>query len=341
MDTGGGSNFGKATKTFEVYDVEDNPLKVYKTQIVNGKYKTTTEEICDEDIDKMVCRVMNNEVVAISTKEITEENVDDPELGESIVGQVSWSVNGEAYSCDELVSEQDCRDDRNTSRVLIPFKGRDGDFVSVVANMSNMSQNTNQKQEVMRMFRVTKPSVVITPQNDDIKRKVLGTYTTLRGKKYTDESETNFEIAENSTATLSAVLYPEFLNSDEYNISYEWYINGTLYDTQKTIQYAPSADSHISVKAIFSQDNETRRALRDVFGLLESQTIPESFTQTIQLDVIKDYTKEESEADVIATVSHNAPIYIIFLLKMTLAIAVMLLIPSLILGTEFSKENMK
>ncbi|PID52682.1 MAG: hypothetical protein CR972_00540 [Candidatus Moraniibacteriota bacterium] len=130
-------------------------------------------------------------------------------------------------------------------------------------------------------------------------------------------------------------MYPEFLNSEEYDVTYEWDVNGEKY-TGKNIQFAPSGNTIVRVKAVFSQNKMTRKALRDVFGLSQSETVPEVFEQTIQIDLIESEELAKGISGLIATVSYNAPSYIIFLLKMTLAISIMLFIPSLLLG--FGKE---
>ena len=329
--SGGGSNFGQSTTTLSVYDIEDNPLKVYKTEIDNGQYQTTTNQICDEDIDRVVCRVMNNEVVTITAEEIIEASVDEIDE-DGIVGQISWTIDGKPYSCDESVSEQDCRDNYNTSRIVVPFEGRDGDFVSVTVNMSDVSSDTNQKKQVTRMFRITEPSVMITPQGNTVNRKVLGVYKNLRKKEYLDESETDFEIEEGETAVFSAMLYPEFLNTNTDGITYEWYIDGELYDTEKTIYYVPDSDTSISVKASIAKDKTARKALRDVFGVSQSETVPTTFNQTIQLNIKESTAVAQGVGGFFATAQHNAPEYILFLLKITFAICIMLFIPSLVLG---------
>ena len=323
--SGGGSNFGQSTTTLSVYDIEDNPLKVYKTEIVDEtKYQATSAMLCDEGIDKTVCRVMDNEVIAIKAEEFTSgTDVED--------GMISWLVDGREYTCDESISS-DCSNESNTDTIIIPFTGSDGDFVSVTANMSNISNEKNQKQQVTRVFRITEPSVMITPQGNTVNRKVLGVYTDLDDDTYEDESETDFEIEEGETAVFSAMLYPEFLNTNTDGITYEWYIDGELYDTEKTIYYVPDSDTSISVKVKRELSLDERLALEEGLGITQSQTIPETFNQTIQLNVKENTTVAKGVGGFFATAQHNAPEYILFLLKITFAICIMLFVPSLVLG---------
>ena len=323
--SGGGSNFGQSTTTLSVYDIEDNPLKVYKTEIVDEtKYQATSAMLCDEGIDKTVCRVMDNEVIAIKAEEFTSgTDVED--------GMISWLVDGREYTCDESISS-DCSNESNTDTIIIPFTGSDGDFVSVTANMSNISNEKNQKQQVTRVFRITEPSVMITPQGNAVNRKVLGVYTGFLESEYLDESETDFEIEEGETAVFSAMLYPEFLNTNTDGITYEWYIDGELYDTEKTIYYVPDSDTSISVKVKRELSLDERLALEEGLGITQSQTIPETFNQTIQLNVKENTTVAKGVGGFFATAQHNAPEYILFLLKITFAICIMLFVPSLVLG---------
>ena len=323
--SGGGSNFGQSTTTLSVYDIEDNPLKVYKTEIVDEtKYQATSAMLCDEGIDKTVCRVMDNEVIAIKAEEFTSgTDVED--------GMISWLVDGREYTCDESISS-DCSNESNTDTIIIPFTGSDGDFVSVTANMSNISNEKNQKQQVTRVFRITEPSVMITPQGNTVNRKVLGVYTDLDDDTYEDESETDFEIEEGETAVFSAMLYPEFLNTNTDGITYEWYIDGELYDTEKTIYYVPDSDTSISVKVSLNLDEYDRWVQNQVFGVARSDTAAETFNQTIQLNVKENTTVAKGVGGFFATAQHNAPEYILFLLKITFAICIMLFVPSLVLG---------
>jgi hypothetical protein len=323
--TGGGSNFGQSKTTFEIFNIADNPLKAHKTQVTSGsQYQNTNEEICTEGLDKTICRVMNNEVIAITATEMEGSAVGSE-------GNISWTVNGQTYTCDEKISN-DCNSTHNTNIIYIPIKGRDGDLITVTALSHGVNKDQNRQQQVTRVFRITEPSVAIVPQGNTVSRKVLGVYRNLKREEFLDESANIFEITEGTTATLSADLYPKFLNDAQDTISYEWYINGTLYDTTKTIQYAPESDTVVSVKAQIAQDKQTRRALRDAFNITQSQTIPTNFTHTIELTTKQDTTLTQGVQGFFATVTTNAPEYIIFLLKITFALAVMLFIPSLVLG---------
>jgi hypothetical protein len=323
--TGGGSNFGQSKTTFEIFNIADNPLKAHKTQVTSGsQYQNTNEEICTEGLDKTICRVMNNEVIAITATEMEGSAVGSE-------GNISWTVNGQTYTCDEKISN-DCNSTHNTNIIYIPIKGRDGDLITVTALSHGVNKDQNRQQQVTRVFRITEPSVAIVPQGNTVSRKVLGVYQGFNNQEFLDESANIFEITEGTTATLSADLYPKFLNDAQDTISYEWYINGTLYDTTKTIQYAPESDTVVSVKAQIAQDKQTRRALRDAFNITQSQTIPTNFTHTIELTTKQDTTLTQGVQGFFATVTTNAPEYIIFLLKITFALAVMLFIPSLVLG---------
>jgi hypothetical protein len=329
--TGGGSNFGQSKTTFEIFNIADNPLKAHKTQVTSGsQYQNTNEEICTEGLDKTICRVMNNEVIAITATEMEGSAVGSE-------GNISWTVNGQTYTCDEKISN-DCNSTHNTNIIYIPIKGRDGDLITVTALSHGVNKDQNRQQQVTRVFRITEPSVAIVPQGNTVSRKVLGVYTDLDDNEFLDESANIFEITEGTTATLSADLYPKFLNDAQDTISYEWYINGTLYDTTKTIQYAPESDTVVSVRAQKHMSEDERWTLNQVYGAARSSTAPSSFTHTIELTTKQDTTLTQGVQGFFATVTTNAPEYIIFLLKITFALAVMLFIPSLVLGVG-KQEN--
>jgi hypothetical protein len=329
--TGGGSNFGQSKTTFEIFNIADNPLKAHKTQVTSGsQYQNTNEEICTEGLDKTICRVMNNEVIAITATEMEGSAVGSE-------GNISWTVNGQTYTCDEKISN-DCNSTHNTNIIYIPIKGRDGDLITVTALSHGVNKDQNRQQQVTRVFRITEPSVAIVPQGNTVSRKVLGVYQGFNNQEFLDESANIFEITEGTTATLSADLYPKFLNDAQDTISYEWYINGTLYDTTKTIQYAPESDTVVSVRVRREDSLDDRLALEEKFNITQSQTIPTNFTHTIELTTKQDTTLTQGVQGFFATVTTNAPEYIIFLLKITFALAVMLFIPSLVLGVG-KQEN--
>ena len=334
--SGGGSNFGKNTTEFKIFNVKDNPIKVYKTKVVDTtKFKKTDEEICVDGLDKTICRVLNNEVIAV----VATCSNDNSNCKNGVYNgeMISWKVNGKNYTCDESISP-DCSDQTNTGVLLLPTNGLGGDTITVTAQISDVDKDKNQSQSIMRVFKVTDPELLITPVVG-ASWKVLGVYEDLDDNKFLDESKTTLETIKGKTVTLKAQIYPSFVNKQK-NLKYEWFVDGELYDTDNVISFVPDKDVSVSVKVVQDIGLDQRLALEEGMGITQSQTTPQTFTANVKIDVNKDPQAQTAGIKgFFATVSHNASEYLLFLLKMTLIIGIMLFIPSLVIGFGVQEEN--
>ena len=323
---GGGSNFGQSETQFHIYNVEDNPLKTYKTQTTNEtQFQKTNTQICDEGIDKTVCRVMNNEVIAIEAEGAQP-------------GMVSWKINNKPYHCDATVS-QDCTvDGKGSNTIIFPVNGIDGDMITVTATINDVTSEKNQAQTITRVYRVTDPQVTIIPVAGATP-KVLGVYEDLDDNQFLDESTSTLEAIAGDTVTLKADLYPGFLNNNTDTTTYEWFVNGESYTKGPTLSFVPEGQyTTVAVKAIRDIGLDERLALEEGLGITQQQTIPETLTSSIQIETKENTAVATNGTNAFfATVAHNTPEYLLFLLKMTLVVGIMLFIPSLVLGV--GREN--
>jgi hypothetical protein len=327
---GGGSNFGQNTTTFKIFNVADNPIKVYKTKVVQTtKFQKTNTEICADGLDKTICRVLNNEVIAVVA------TCDDNSQANCTNGiyngeMISWKVNGRNYTCDESVSP-DCSNQSNTGILLLPTNGLGGDAISITAQISDVNKDINQSQSIMRMFKVTEPELFIVPVAG-ASWKVLGMYRNLRKEEFLDESTSALETIEGETITLKADIYPSFVNKQQ-NLKYEWFINGELYDTSEIMSFVPDGDVSVSVKMIKEMGMDDRWAHNQAFGATLNDTGATVITTSVKITTNKDpQTQTAGIKGFFATTQHNAPEYFLFLLKMTLIVGIMLFIPSLVIG---------
>ena len=93
------------------------------------------------------------------------------------------------------------------------------------------------------------------------------------------------------------------------------------------------------MKATRSLEKKDRKALRDSFGIEQFQTTPQTFTANVRINVNKYPQAQAGIKGFFATVQHNAPEYLLFLLKMTLIVGIMLFIPSLVIGFGALREQ--
>ena len=263
---------------------------------------------------------MNNEVIALT---IPDTNIED--------GMISWEVNGKPYTCDTKVSK-DCDDTKNTKTIIFPMTGRDGDTIAIAAHMSAIDQGTNQTRQIMRVFRITDPEVTIRPLSGAVP-KVLGTYHGFNDQQFLDESTTSLN-ATDTTVTLSAELYPSFLN-DQEGTTYEWTVNGYPIDSanQKQIDISPDGLTTVGVRVTQKKEKADRRALRDAFGIQQADSMPTAFTHEVEINTeTLETLAQGNNTGFFATVAHNTPEYLLFILKITLLMSIMLFIPSVVLG---------
>ena len=89
----------------------------------------------------------------------------------------------------------------------------------------------------------------------------------------------------------------------------------------------------MTVEVTQALKNEDRKALKEVFNAGMKDTQAQSYKKTVQIEFDKEELIAQSGvAGFFATASHNAPEYLIFILKMTMLMGIMLLIPSLVLS---------
>ncbi|EKD67432.1 MAG: hypothetical protein ACD_48C00411G0002, partial [uncultured bacterium] len=317
---GGGSNFGQTTNTFTVYNAKDNPLKTYKTQVSGTQFTTTSEEICTDGLDYTICRVMNNEVIAIKAPENAEN------------GMVSWQVNGQNYACDATISAE-CVDGKTTTgTIIVPMTGRSGDMITVAAHVNTVDKETNQSAQLMRTYRITDPEVTIEPVSG-ASWKVLGTYRWFHGQEFSDESSKVLIAQEGQTVTLVANLYPGFLNEQEDAATYAWTINGKEYSTDKTVQFVPEGTTTVNVVATREINMDDRWAQNQALNIEFEDTAPTTFSASVHITIDEtSLTKNKGITGFFASVSHNTPFYLLFVLKMALIMSIMLFVPSLVLN---------
>ena len=313
---GGGSNFGQNTYTFHAYNAKDTMLQAKTTKASTNNTFEPADTICTEDIDNTLCRVMNNEVIAVTVPSGKE-------------GMVSWTVNNQPYSCDASISSL-CSNTQNTNTIIVPMRGNEGDHITIAAHIQDVDKDTNRKADLSRTFRITSPSVTIYPTSGAV-LKVVGTYEDLDDQTFLEESKNTIQ-ATGSTVTLAARLYPAFLGKRP-NTTYAWTVDGKPYGDTATISIAPENITKVAVRVVQEPSMDDRWAMNQTFGSSLQSTAPTTFTHAVTV-LQSDYASIAASPSegFFATVSANAPSYFLFILKMTVLMAVMLITPTVLLG---------
>ena len=316
---GGGSNFGQNTHTFTVFNAKELLLQAQTTQATGTTFEPAGQAICTEDIDNALCRVMPNEVIAITVPGSKAQN-----------GKVSWTVNNQPYTCDASISNA-CANDQNTKTIIVPMRGQEGEHITVAAHIQDITTDTNHKADIARTFRITAPSVSIVPMSGGV-AKVVGVDRNTKKEQFIRESDTAIT-ATSPTVTLGAKLYPTFLNTPDDTIHYAWTVDGKDYGNTATISIAPEQLTNVAVRVTRGQSYEDRDVLSTVFGVAPQASVPTTFTATTTVTAQDTSTlASASQNGFFATAAANAPAYFLFILKMTLLMAVMLIVPSAMLS---------
>ncbi len=324
---GGGSNFGQTTQTFKIFNIENNPLQAHKTEIDGTLFDKTGIEICDSVEDIRTCKVMDNEVIALTAT---------TDVGSDIEGMVSWKVNGKKYSCDQSISSACSTNGKDSGTIVIPMTGIAGKTFTVEATVNDVSQDTNDSYTMSRDFEIVDLGVGIVPVGDDVWYKKLPERKSLETESglTQDESTTTLETAIGNTISLEANLTPSFLNNTtaESYLTYKWTIGEREYDTKIADNIAIPDDTDATVEITYTVPKSERRILRDTLGIGQTQTTKQVFTNTIQIKVVDSDITHNGIKGFFASTAHNAPEYLIFLLKMTLIVGLMLFVTSFTLG---------
>jgi hypothetical protein len=198
--------------------------------------------------------------------------------------------------------------------------------------MNTVDADTNQSMQVTRVFRITDPDVTIEPVSGAV-RKVLGTYAWFHGQKFTDESDKTFIAQEGQTVTLEANLYPGFLNNQEDTTTYQWTLDGEEYSQDKTISFVPDGTTSVGLRVVRAMDIDERWAQNQAFGAEFNDTSATTFSSSVQIVIDqKSMAQNKGITGFFASISYNTPFYLLFILKMTLIMSIMLFVPSLLLS---------
>jgi hypothetical protein len=367
---GGGSNYGKGDLTFTAFNISNSILKAYKTEINpdTTTYNTTDQEICNDlsqqgdFLDYLMCRVLNNEIIAIS---VPTEIMNPPNSSDRPIS-INWTINDQPYQCDPNISTN-CNTQMQDS-IIVPIQGNSGDTINVGAEITTANQNTNQQKTLVRTFRITDPEVNILIKGGAV-RKTLGTFIDLKKNQFTSTSDNTF-ISTEPTVTLFAALYPNFLNDQatstsqsdagngsvdttktpeqqavaarspipaETQYTYQWTLNGLRYSNAPTITFAPDGITEVGLTVTRALGKEERKALRDNFGIAQNDTTQLTFTDS--KTIVPQELSGTEEGGFTATIFKNAPAFIIYILKMSMIIFVLLFLSILgIGGIKFGRE---
>jgi hypothetical protein len=286
------SQNGEGTIVLKVYKIT-NSIKAYSVTADNeGKLKASSNMICTDILDKKVCSVTKNEIIALEIP-----NTD----GSNALENFAWKVNGESVSCKAAMSA-DCEVGGNL--LFIATTGNEGEAINVEAIAVN--KNKNEHITLNKNFKIIAPQVKI--DSSDIASawpKIKGYFKELDGTKTPDYSSTNYQSFSGNTISLKAAFYPSW---KEAQADYVWYLDGEMIaDSQNNKEISFPADKEIGenyaveLKVSYKpgatdQLNNLRKALYNSWGVSFMDSVEQEDQANIQISIVQNDVPDDEAA---------------------------------------------
>lgn len=273
-----------------------------------------------------ICAVAKNEIIAVR---IGGYN---PATGEhDKYSDYYWTVDGAPFQCVGGTAFEGCVDGGQSYITYIPVTKKVGETFSV--NLSGINNETGDKFNLTRLFKVTDPTVKIQC-GPECEQLLLGKYTDLDGGKYEDKSDTEFQ----AKTGYDLELVPEF--SEVFTIEdqnkFEWSVNGSTISVENATDYgygietttnslllpAKEYGSYYNVKlsGLYVPSGATRKALNYWWGLTYNDFYEKSVEKSVRIEMVKNTTTTQTTGSkkIFATVAIGIPPYLTFLFRLSL-----------------------
>lgn len=320
----------------------DNKLSVFNTLVSDSlalSADTSVEnpkEICkiyaatDPTVlvDAAICQVAPDEIVAVKAN-IT------PEIGETLADyDFLWTLNDQnlSYKYDPSFNNSTFKPNNLIFFPVLDPKGSTLNLSLVATN-----QKTGAKISLTKSFLVSEPTFkIISTDETTAKPKLLGNYIDLDGKEWPDYSQTEFWASnkENSAIKLSAEQFATSPLPLEEDLYLKWYLNdAVLGETSRTPSFnslpvdAGSSFS-LSAKGLYTQDVNTKKALRDYWDVSLDEYYEQQLSQKIDFTVTEAFDEVASAKNtrqkILASFISSVPAYFTFLFRIVMTAFVLL-----------------
>ncbi|MFA4817774.1 MAG: hypothetical protein WC608_03605 [Parcubacteria group bacterium] len=301
-------------------------------------------ERCAAGMDKAFCPIVQNEIVGMS---VAKENYTN----------FAWTVNGNPIKAINYPSGGSCLSGEcnkttsdNTNIAFFPVLKEKGVKYDVSLTASNAA---GEKITLTKNFEVVDPEIKIISSDTAACRPVLlGNYLDLDGTPWPDYSDKNFQAAPGSTISLIPILNNPFAQD------LLWYIDGVALTPENMSYFGAAVSSsraltfpaakqlgeiyNISVRALYSQDNNTKKFLNLNEGVQMSEFSESTMSDSIEIQMASLAGVPGAQKSVprkfLAAIFTGLPAYISFLFRIVLTVMLILAVfwitMSLNLGTR-------
>jgi hypothetical protein len=213
-----------------------------------------------------------------------------------------WSINDSPLPCSADTVSQSCNDS-NQNVNFFPVSGGVGSSYTVSVNATDLQ--SGKTVTLSRLFQVVEPTVgIVSTDPAKIIPKFLGQYRDLRGEVNgcpegycSNYSKSVFQGYAGEVLKLKALLIPSFLSNSS---QLEWEVNGKIVPTATANEIAidasdaqPGEIGNVTVRGVTIQDDDTRRALADVWGISQLDSPEHRFEESIQVEIIASQSEGE------------------------------------------------
>lgn len=301
------------------------------------------KEICKEGMEKALCPVFKNEIVAL---EVDDDNLKD----------FFWTIDGKGIVYPECFFEG-CNESSQTNKAFFAVLKNEGGQYSIGFNATN--QETGEKISLSKIFSVKEPTVKISSADETAcAPKLKGYYVDLDGKKWEDYSEINFWALTDYPIKLTAKVNGRSISS----YSHSWFYNDIPIGLNNAIEIGANMEVNeagdeilildekteeekfsVSIGAVYVQDDLAKKALKKYWGIGYDKFYEKQIADSVNIDVVNsllDVTKKENNK-ILANLSSALPQYSLFLLRIVLMIFVLLFVSNLIFSISSEKYNEK
>lgn len=321
------------TDTIVNFTSTRNKIIAYKAKpvLVGNKMQVelpgTDGIICqDARIDRAICRVIQNEVIGLK-------------IDAAGLTNFQWSINDTPLPCSSNTVSPSCAANTQNEVNFFPVSGGVGSSytVSVTANDIESGKTVS----LSRLFQVVDPTVAIVSGDPaTVTPKFLGQYRDIRGEESgcpeglcNNYSKSVFQGQSGETLKLKTLFIPSFLSKSS---EIEWEVNGNSVTTSNpnevTVDAAnasPGQVVNVTVRGVTLQDNDTRRALIDTWGISQLDSGEERFESSVQIEMVENSGSNQGIAGVrkyLAAFGTYIPETFLYTIRMMLSGALVLFV---------------
>jgi hypothetical protein len=242
-----------------------------------------------DNLDRIACRIIKNEIIGVRVDNSKGEYRD-----------FKWTIDGKTLSCNASVSDDaDCV--TNGNEAFFAVVGAPGTIINVRLDALNVA--TGRTVSLTRVFNVVEPEIVLeSAETEAVWPRFVGQFTDINGASFDEYSSNFFEKYPDSGIRMQARFVPSFaqgLSTRTWTIDDVPYPGETIWNTPDGdffgVEYVPAelpigTVFNVGMAATIVQPVEKRRALRDIWGIDESQSAEVSIGKSIQVQNVADQT---------------------------------------------------